>query len=127
MRRRPPRSTRTDTLFPYTTLFRSAYYHSCNRGKRSVAIDIATGEGQAELRDLLTGADVVIENYKVGGLVKYGLDPARLRADFPRLIVCSVTGFGQTGPYAHRAGYEYIVQAMSGFIDRKSTSLNSSH
>src|SRR3546814_2603600 len=94
----------------------AAYYHSCNRGKRSVAIDIATGEGQAELRDLLTGADVVIENYKVGGLVKHGLDPARLRADFPRLIVCSVTGFGQTGPYAHRAGYDYIVQAMSGFM-----------
>ena len=94
----------------------AAYYHSCNRGKRSVAIDIATGKGQAALRDLLADADVVIENYKVGGLAKYGLDPARLRADFPRLIVCSVTGFGQTGPYAHRAGYDYIVQAMSGFM-----------
>lgn len=94
----------------------AAYYHSTNRGKRSVAIDIASAEGQAEVRALLADADVVIENYKVGGLVKYGLDPARLCADFPRLIVCSVTGFGQTGPYAHRAGYDYIVQAMSGFM-----------
>ncbi len=94
----------------------AAYYHSCNRGKRSVAIDIASGEGQAAVRALLADADVVIENYKVGGLAKYGLDPARLRADFPRLVVCSITGFGQTGPYAHRAGYDYIVQAMSGFM-----------
>ncbi|QUM72760.1 CaiB/BaiF CoA transferase family protein [Sphingopyxis granuli] len=94
----------------------AAYYHSCNRGKRSVAIDIATAQGQAEVRALLADADVMIENYKVGGLVKYGLDPARLRADFPRLIVCSITGFGQTGPYAHRAGYDFIVQAMSGFM-----------
>jgi len=94
----------------------AAYYHSCNRGKQSVAIDIATDEGQAEVRALLADADVVIENYKVGGLVKYGLDPARLCADFPQLVVCSITGFGQTGPYAHRAGYDYIVQAMSGFM-----------
>ena len=94
----------------------AAYYHSCNRGKQSVAIDIASEAGQAEVRALLADADVVIENYKVGGLVKYGLDPARLRADFPQLVVCSITGFGQTGPYAHRAGYDYIVQAMSGFM-----------
>src|SRR3546814_7421191 len=94
----------------------AAYYHSCNRGKRSVAIDIASAEGQAEARALLADADVVIENYKVGGLVKYGLDPARLRADFPRLVVCSITGFGQSGPYAHRAGYDSIVTAMSGFL-----------
>ena len=94
----------------------AAYYHSCNRGKRSVAIDIATAEGQAAVRALIAEADVVIENYKVGGLVKYALDPATLRADFPRLIVCSITGFGQTGPYAHRAGYDFIVQAMSGFM-----------
>ncbi|MBL0769554.1 CoA transferase [Sphingopyxis sp. XHP0097] len=92
----------------------AAYYHSCNRGKRGVAIDIATAAGQAEIRDLIAGADVVIENYKVGGLAKYGLDPARLRADFPRLIVCSITGFGQTGPYAGRAGYDFIIQAMGG-------------
>lgn len=94
----------------------AAYYHSTNRGKRGVAIDIATEAGQAELRTLLAGADVVIENYKVGGLAKYGLAPERLRADFPRLIVCSITGFGQTGPYAHRAGYDFIIQAMGGFM-----------
>ena len=94
----------------------AAYYHSCNRGKQSVAIDIASEAGQAEVRALLADADVVIENYKVGGLIKYGLDPSRLRADFPQLVVCSITGFGQTGPYAHRAGYDYIVQAMSGFM-----------
>ena len=92
----------------------AAYYHSCNRGKRSVAVDIATTAGQAEVRALIGGADVVIENYKVGGLAKYGLDPATLRAAFPRLIVCSITGFGQTGPYAHRAGYDFIIQAMGG-------------
>lgn len=94
----------------------AAYYHSCNRGKRSVAVDIATTAGQAEVRALIGGADVVIENYKVGGLAKYGLDPATLRAAFPQLIVGSITGFGQTGPYAHRAGYDFIVQAMSGFM-----------
>ena len=94
----------------------AAYYHSTNRGKTGVAIDIATADGQAEARALIAEADVVIENYKVGGLVKYGLDPATLCADFPCLIVCSITGFGQTGPYAHRAGYDYIVQAMSGFM-----------
>ncbi|HEY0596099.1 CaiB/BaiF CoA-transferase family protein [Sphingopyxis sp.] len=92
----------------------AAYYHSCNRGKAGAAIDIATAEGQARVRALIADADVVIENYKVGGLVKYGLDPATLRADFPRLIVCSITGFGQTGPYAHRAGYDFIIQAMGG-------------
>ncbi|MGN7929812.1 CaiB/BaiF CoA transferase family protein [Sphingopyxis sp. 22461] len=92
----------------------AAYYHSTNRGKTGVAIDIATIEGQAAVRALIADADVVIENYKVGGLAKYGLDPARLCADFPRLIVCSITGFGQTGPYAHRAGYDFIIQAMGG-------------
>jgi crotonobetainyl-CoA:carnitine CoA-transferase CaiB-like acyl-CoA transferase len=92
----------------------AAYYHSTNRGKSGVAIDIATPEGQAEARALLAGADVVIENYKVGGLARYGLDPATLCAVFPRLVVCSITGFGQTGPYAHRAGYDFIIQAMGG-------------
>jgi crotonobetainyl-CoA:carnitine CoA-transferase CaiB-like acyl-CoA transferase len=92
----------------------AAYYHSTNRGKAGVAIDIATAAGQAEVRALIADADVVIENYKVGGLAKYGLDPAALIADFPRLIVCSITGFGQTGPYAHRAGYDFIIQAMGG-------------
>ncbi|OWQ99804.1 CoA transferase [Sphingopyxis bauzanensis] len=92
----------------------AAYYHSTNRGKSGVAVDIATAEGQAQVRTLIADADVVIENYKVGGLAKYGLDPATLIADFPRLIVCSITGFGQTGPYAHRAGYDFIIQAMGG-------------
>jgi crotonobetainyl-CoA:carnitine CoA-transferase CaiB-like acyl-CoA transferase len=92
----------------------AAYYHSTNRGKAGVAIDIATAAGQAEVRALIAEADVVIENYKVGGLAKYGLDPATLMTDFPRLIVCSITGFGQTGPYAHRAGYDFIIQAMGG-------------
>ena len=92
----------------------AAYYHSTNRGKFGVAIDIATTAGQAEVRALIADADVVIENYKVDGLAKYGLDPAALLADFPQLIVCSITGFGQTGPYAHRAGYDFIIQAMGG-------------
>ena len=92
----------------------AAYYHSTNRGKSGVAIDIATAEGQAEVRALIADAYVVIENYKLGGLAKYGLDPATLCAEFPRLIVCSITGFGQTGPYAHRAGYDFIIQAMGG-------------
>ena len=94
----------------------AAYFHACNRGKRSVAVDIATPEGQARVRRLAAGADVVIENYKVGGLVKYGLDAAALRAAHPALIVCSVTGFGQTGPYAQRAGYDFIVQGMGGIM-----------
>jgi crotonobetainyl-CoA:carnitine CoA-transferase CaiB-like acyl-CoA transferase len=92
----------------------AAYYHSCNRGKSGLAIDIATAEGQAAVRALIADADVVIENYKVGGLAKYGLSPAQLCAEFPRLIVCSITGFGQTGPYANRAGYDFIIQAMGG-------------
>jgi glutaryl-CoA transferase len=94
----------------------AAYYHSTNRGKASVAIDIATPEGQAQVRELIAGADVVIENYKVGGLAKYGLDHASLSAINPRLITCSVTGFGQTGPYAHRAGYDFIIQGMGGIM-----------
>ncbi|MEH3101962.1 CaiB/BaiF CoA transferase family protein [Sphingomonas adhaesiva] len=101
---------------PDGTNLSAAYYHACNRGKRSVAIDIATPGGQARVRDLAAGADVVIENYKVGGLAKYGLDAAALRALNPRLIVCSVTGFGQTGPYAHRAGYDFIIQGMGGIM-----------
>lgn len=94
----------------------AAYFHACNRGKASRAIDIATPEGQAEVRALIADADVVIENYKVGGLVKYGLDPASLRALNPRLVVASITGFGQTGPYAARAGYDFIIQGMGGFM-----------
>ncbi|TGX53342.1 CoA transferase [Sphingomonas gei] len=94
----------------------AAYFHATNRGKESRAIDIATPEGQAEVRALIAGADVVIENYKVGGLVKYRLDPASLRAAHPNLIVCSITGFGQDGPYAHRAGYDFIIQGMGGIM-----------
>ncbi|WP_140230795.1 CaiB/BaiF CoA transferase family protein [Sphingomonas japonica] len=94
----------------------AAYFHSTNRGKTSLAIDISTADGQAQVRDLVRGADVVIENYKVGGLDKYGLDHASLAAVNPRLITASITGFGQTGPYATRAGYDLIIQAMGGFM-----------
>ncbi len=94
----------------------AAYFHAANRGKRSVTADFTTPEGQAKVRALLKGADIVIENFKVGGLKKYGLDYASLREDFPGLIYCSITGFGQDGPYAHRAGYDYIIQGMSGLM-----------
>ncbi len=94
----------------------AAYYHSTNRGKSSLSIDIATPEGQAQVRALIADADVVIENYKVGGLAKYGLDHTSLSVINPRIITCSITGFGQTGPYAHRAGYDFIIQAMGGIM-----------
>ena len=92
----------------------AAYFHSTNRGKTGRAIDFTTPEGAAEVRTLVADADVVIENYKVGGLAKYGLGHASLSADHPRLITCSITGFGQTGPYASRAGYDFIIQGMGG-------------
>lgn len=92
----------------------AAYFHSANRGKRSITADFRTAEGQALVRKLAGHADVVVENFKVGGLQKYGLDAASLRAAYPRLIYCSVTGFGQTGPYAPRAGYDFLVQGMGG-------------
>jgi crotonobetainyl-CoA:carnitine CoA-transferase CaiB-like acyl-CoA transferase len=94
----------------------AAYFHGCNRGKRSVVVDFTTAEGQAQVRDLTAGADIVIENFKVGGLAKYGLDYATLGALNPRLIWCSITGFGQDGPYAARAGYDFIVQGLSGLM-----------
>lgn len=94
----------------------AAYYHSANRGKTARFIDIASAAGQTEVRELVVDADVVIENYKVGGLVKYGLDHQSLLAVNPRLITCSITGFGQTGPYAHRAGYDFIIQGMGGIM-----------
>ncbi|MCB2110524.1 MAG: CoA transferase [Defluviimonas sp.] len=94
----------------------AAYFHACNRGKKSVTADFRTPEGQAFVRDLVRGSDILIENFKVGGLAKYGLDYAALRAVNPRLIYCSITGFGQDGPYAHRAGYDYIIQGMSGLM-----------
>jgi crotonobetainyl-CoA:carnitine CoA-transferase CaiB-like acyl-CoA transferase len=94
----------------------AAYFHSANRGKRSITADFRTPEGQALVRKLAAHADVVVENFKVGGLEKYGLDAASLRAAYPRLIYCSVTGFGQTGPYAPRAGYDFLVQGMGGVM-----------
>ncbi|WP_170582515.1 CaiB/BaiF CoA transferase family protein [Ruegeria arenilitoris] len=94
----------------------AAYYHSTNRGKASVIADFSTPEGQQKVRALVADADVVIENFKVGGLKKYGLDFDNLSQLNPRLVYCSITGFGQTGPYAHRAGYDFIVQGMSGLM-----------
>ncbi|KAA2235008.1 CaiB/BaiF CoA transferase family protein [Salinarimonas soli] len=95
----------------------AAYFHACNRGKRSIAVDFETPEGQAIVRRLAAHADVLIENFKVGGLRKYGLDHESLRAVNPRLIYCSITGFGQTGPYAARAGYDFMIQGMGGIMD----------
>ncbi|WP_170433967.1 CaiB/BaiF CoA transferase family protein [Ruegeria arenilitoris] len=94
----------------------AAYYHSTNRGKASVIADFSTPEGQQKVRALVADADVVIENFKVGGLKKYGLDYDSLSQLNPRLVYCSITGFGQTGPYAHRAGYDFIIQGMSGLM-----------
>lgn len=94
----------------------AAYYHSTNRGKRSIAVDLKTEEGRKTVRRLAATSDVLIENFKLGGLKKYGLDYESLRDINPRLIYCSITGFGQTGPYANFAGYDYIVQGMSGFM-----------
>ncbi|MDE1995114.1 MAG: CoA transferase [Rhizobiaceae bacterium] len=94
----------------------AAYYHSANRGKRSITADLKTEEGRDIVQRLAATADVLIENFKLGGLVKYGLDYESLKAINPKLVYCSITGFGQTGPYAHLAGYDYIVQGMSGFM-----------
>ncbi|UWR33877.1 CoA transferase [Sulfitobacter sp. W027] len=94
----------------------ASYFHSTNRGKASVTVDFRTEEGQAQVKELLVDADILIENFKTGGLAKYGLDYASLSAQFPKLIYCSITGFGQTGPYAHRAGYDFIIQGMSGLM-----------
>jgi crotonobetainyl-CoA:carnitine CoA-transferase CaiB-like acyl-CoA transferase len=94
----------------------AAYFHSTNRGKRSVETDFETGEGQALVRALAAEADVLIENFKVGGLAQYGLDYESLRKINPQLIYCSITGFGQTGPYASRAGYDFLIQAMGGIM-----------
>jgi crotonobetainyl-CoA:carnitine CoA-transferase CaiB-like acyl-CoA transferase len=94
----------------------AAYFHSCNRGKRSIVADFATERGREIVRRLAARADVVIENFKVGGLAKFGLDYESLSALNPRLVYCSVTGFGQTGPYAKRAGYDFLIQGMSGIM-----------
>jgi crotonobetainyl-CoA:carnitine CoA-transferase CaiB-like acyl-CoA transferase len=95
----------------------AGYFHATNRGKKSVVIDFRTPEGQAQVHALIADADVVIENFKVGALAKYGLDYASLSALNPRLVYCSITGFGQTGPYAHRPGYDFIIQGMGGIMD----------
>ena len=94
----------------------AAYYHACNRGKRSIAIDFSTPEGAETVRKLVATADVLIENFKLGGLKKYGLDHESLKKLNPKLVYCSITGFGQDGPYAPRAGYDFIVQGMSGLM-----------
>ena len=94
----------------------AAYFLAANRGKRSVAIDFATPEGAALVARMAASADVVVENFKVGGLAKFGLDAATLRAANPRLVYASITGFGQDGPYAARAGYDYMIQAMGGLM-----------
>ena len=93
-----------------------AYFACCNRNKRSVTIDMATADGQALLTRMAAEADVLVENFKVGGLAAYGLDYTSLAKVNPRLVYCSVTGFGQDGPYARRAGYDLMVQAMSGMM-----------
>ena len=94
----------------------AAYYLAANRGKRSVTVDIASTAGQQLIRELARHADVVLENYKVGQLARYGLDYASLKAVKPDLVYCSVTGFGQDGPYAHRAGYDFLIQGMGGLM-----------
>ncbi|MCW3798642.1 CoA transferase [Sphingomonas sp. BN140010] len=94
----------------------AAYFLSCNRGKRSAAIDFSQPDGADIVRRLADTCDVVVENFKVGGLAKFGLDAATLRARNPRLVYASITGFGQDGPYAERAGYDYIIQGLSGLM-----------
>lgn len=94
----------------------ASYFTACNRNKRSITVDMAHPEGQALLRKMAAEADVVVENFKVGGLKQYGLDYDSLKALNPRLIYCSITGFGQKGPYAERAGYDLMVQAMCGLM-----------
>ena len=95
----------------------AAYFHACNRGKRSILADFRSDEGRELVRKLVADADVVIENFKLGGLDKYGLDYESLKAINPRLIYCSITGFGHTGPYAERAGYDFMIQGMGGIMD----------
>ena len=94
----------------------AAYYHSCNRGKQSVSLDFKDDADLQKLKDLIATSDILIENFKVGGLDKYGLDYNTLHNNCPSLIYCSITGFGQTGPYAKRAGYDFLMQGMSGLM-----------
>src|ERR1700730_9137092 len=95
----------------------AAYFHGTNRGKRSMELDFESAEGRRIVKTIPTISDVLSENFKVGGLAKFGLDYGSLVKDCPRLIYCSVTGFGQTGPYAPRAGYDLMAQGMAGFMD----------
>ena len=95
----------------------AAYFHACNRGKQWIIADFRSDEGRELVRKLVADADVVIENFKLGGLDKYGLDYESLKAINPRLIYCSITGFGHTGPYAERAGYDFMIQGMGGIMD----------
>src|SRR5207248_31883 len=99
----------------------SAYFHGTNRGKRSIELDFEGAEGQRIVRKLAARSDVLLENFKVGGLKKFGLDYASLAAENPQLIYCSITGFGQTGPYASRAGYDLMAQGMGGFMSLTGT------
>ena len=95
----------------------AAYFHACNRGKRSITADFETEEGRSTIRRLARHADVLIENFRVGGLRRHGLDYDSLRQENPRLVYCSISGFGQSGPYAPRAGYDFIIQGMGGIMD----------
>lgn len=99
----------------------SAYFHAANRGKRSIEMDFETEEGRRIVKKLAAKSDILIENFKVGGLAKFGLDYKSLAPDCPRLIYCSVTGFGQDGPYAKRAGYDLMAQGMAGLMDLTGT------
>src|SRR5919109_371687 len=99
----------------------AAYFHGTNRGKRSIELDFDSEEGRRIVRKLAARSDVLVENFKVGSLAKFGLDYASLSRDNPRLIYCSVTGFGQTGPYATRAGYDLMAQGMGGIMDLTGT------
>ncbi|HEY6028479.1 MAG TPA: CaiB/BaiF CoA-transferase family protein [Pseudolabrys sp.] len=99
----------------------SAYFHSANRGKRSIELDFESEEGRRLVRKLAAKSDILIENFKVGGLAKFGLDYKSLKDECPRLIYCSVTGFGQDGPYAKRAGYDLMAQGMAGVMDLTGT------
>jgi glutaryl-CoA transferase len=99
----------------------SAYFHGANRGKRSIEIDFDSDDGRRIVRKLAARSDVLIENFKVGGLAKFGLDYKNLKEECPRLIYCSVTGFGQDGPYAKRAGYDLMAQGMGGIMDLTGT------
>ncbi len=94
----------------------AAYFYACNRGKRTVAADFRTEEGRQIVRDLAAEPDILVENFKRGGLARHGLDYPGISALTPRLVYCSITGFGQTGPYADRAGYDFLIQGMSGLM-----------